>query len=104
MARQSRDRRVKICISEDCKYAGNHKGRSVKRYSYDDKFCSFCGAELFLVCAKCFGKIEDLGPDHTVCLRCESKEDPRLKLAGDVLKAVSDAPGKVASKVKKIKR
>ena len=68
----AKDKRIKGCYNLACK-------RYRKEYKYEttDNFCTICGQELVYVCAECFEKIEDHGPEHKLCSTCEAKHQAR---------------------------
>jgi len=91
----SKDKRVKGCYNLTCK---NY--RKEVKFKSTDNFCPNCGKELVYVCADCFEKIEDMGPEVRLCKECEEKKaakkeaiktgvDKAKKLAG---KGVAVAP------------
>ena len=61
-----RDKRKKGCPNKHCV---NHlKG---KKFSVDTDVCPECNSKLILVCKRCHCQIEDRGPKHMVCDRCD---------------------------------
>lgn len=70
-----KDRRSKGCPNPQC-------DRNKKKFMYkaSDVYCTECGQKLVFVCKKCFGPIEDTGPEHRICPICQAKaEDNRDK-------------------------
>jgi len=65
----SKDKRVKGCYNLTCK---NY--RKEVKFKSTDNYCPNCGAELVYVCASCFEKIEDMGPEVRLCKECEEKK------------------------------
>jgi hypothetical protein len=108
-----RDRRSKGCPNPQC-----DRNKEKFRYKASDAYCTHCGGELVFVCEKCFGPIEDAGPNHRRCPRCQAKIDDRAdKRRDNAQKAVGgvmavgtavaalikvDAPKKVAKAVAQV--
>ena len=96
------DKRVKGCPNPDCE---NHIKKI--KLKATDEFCPKCGESLVLVCKKCFGEIQDLGPEHVKCRHCmeeaQAKKEQRIEKAKDVAKkaggAVVGVGGVVVAKV-----
>lgn len=85
----SKDKRVKGCYNLTCK---NY--RKEVKFKVTDNFCPNCGKELVYVCADCFEKIEDMGPEVRLCKECEDKHTVKKeKLKAGVDKA-KDLAGK----------
>lgn len=92
----AKDRRKKGCPNPECKY-----NTKKKKFDSDVNFCPNCGAPLVLVCAKCFGPLEDKGPSHTLCGFCEAVEQKKIeKLAGKVVDAADQAKDKAGIALK----
>ena len=81
------DMRKKGCPNKDCSMHQKEK-------RFDDKiqYCPECGAKTIFVCRRCFREIEDLGPKHRLCERCEADAKARFAKIEDTVK---DAGGKV---------
>ena len=79
-----KDKRIKACTNKECecnKYIAKNK------YSSSDSYCKKCGTELVYVCSKCFKRIENIGPEHTLCISCEAEiADKKDKAIGYVKK------------------
>ena len=96
------DKRVKGCSNPDCE---NHIKKI--KLKATDEFCPKCGESLVFVCKKCFGEIQDLGPEHNKCTHCmeaaQAKKEQRIDKAKDVAKkaggAVMGVGGAVVVKV-----
>ena len=56
--------------------------------------CPNCGKELIFVCADCFEKIEDMGPEVKLCKECEAKKAAKK----EKIKAGVDTAKKIAGK------
>ena len=90
-----RDKRAKGCPNPECEM-------NLKKFRYgaSDIYCTKCGTELVFVCSKCFSKIEDTGPNHSICVVCEAKSEERKarlidfgkKAGGVALAAVATLP------------
>ena len=98
----ARDTRKKGCYNPCCE-------RNGKKYLYKttDNYCTICGVPLVFVCAKCFKKIENLGPDHRLCKLCEAaasdKKEALVKQAKKIEKAAIDVfGGEAAKEVQKV--
>ena len=90
----AKDKRVKGCYNLTCK---NYR-KEVKRKATDN-YCSHCGAELVYVCAKCFEKIEDMGPEVRFCKECEEKQaakKAKIKAGADKAKVLAGKGVKLA--------
>lgn len=61
------DTRIRRCSNQNC---DDYKNK--KKYKATDLYCTKCGAPTVFVCVKCFDEIEDLGPKHRKCARCEA--------------------------------
>lgn len=85
------DRRKKGCPNEGCIL----HTKKVKQNAEND-FCSKCGTKLIFVCAnsKCFDEIEDLGPKHRICSRCEIEIQEKKQKVVDGVKNVAGKAGK----------
>ena len=108
-----RDRRSKGCPNPQC-----DRNKEKFRYKASDAYCTHCGGKLVFVCERCFGPIEDAGPNHRICPRCQAKIDDRAdKRRDNAQKAVGgvmavgtavaalikvDAPKKVAKAVAQV--
>ncbi len=68
----AKDKRIKGCYNFECK-----RYRKEYKYEVTDNFCTICGTPLVFVCAECFEKIEDNGPEHKLCMACEEKHQAR---------------------------
>lgn len=68
----SKDKRVKGCYNLTCK---NY--RKEVKFKSTDNYCANCGAELVYVCADCFEKIEDMGPEVRLCKECDEKRSAK---------------------------
>ncbi len=87
------DTRKKGCPNEGCKH---HEKKIKMKAEY--RYCPLCGAELVYVCAKCFDEIEDLGPKHKICKRCEIEaKDKRDQVVDKVKGGAKKAGGAVAA-------
>lgn len=73
-----KDRRVKGCTNASCE-------RNIKKHKYkaSDNYCTLCGSNLVFVCSGCFSKIEDNGPHHKFCKRCEEIREERKEKVKD---------------------
>ena len=85
----SKDKRVKGCYNLTCK---NY--RKEVKFKVTDNYCSNCGKELVFVCADCFEKIEDMGPEVKLCVECEAKKEAKK----EKIKAGVDTAKKIAGK------
>lgn len=74
------DKRVKICPNE-CRIK-----KKIITYKADDSYCKKCASPLVLVCAECYGRIEDSGSKHRICERCIAKREERKQNAKNGLK------------------
>lgn len=85
----AKDKRIKGCPNLICKrYKKEHK------YKVTDNYCTICGTELVYVCAECFEKIEDEGPEKRLCATCEAKHTERkeaVKKGTDKVKNMAKA-------------
>ena len=95
------DKRIKICPNE-CRIK-----KKIITYKVDDSYCRKCASPLVLVCAECYGRIEDLGPKHRICERCVAKHEARkqnvkngLKKSKNVVVAAAGAGVAVVKTVK----
>lgn len=94
----AKDKRVKGCYNLTCK---NY--RKEVKFKVTDNFCSNCGKELVFVCADCFEKIEDMGPEVRLCKECEAKRAAKKetvkagidKAKGLAVKGVELAPAAI---------
>ena len=84
----AKDNRKKGCPNTACE---NNKNNVSQRA--DVNFCPKCGTPLVFVCAKCFSEIEDLGPEHRICARCEAVADQNLDRIKDGLVRVGKTGG-----------
>lgn len=90
----SKDKRVKGCYNLTCK---NY--RKEVKFKATDNFCANCGAELVYVCADCFEKIEDMGPEVRLCKECEAKRTAKkeaVKAGVDKAKGLAEKGIKLA--------
>ena len=85
----SKDKRVKGCYNLTCK---NY--RKEVKFKVTDNYCPNCGKELIFVCADCFEKIEDMGPEVKLCKECEAKKAAKK----EKIKAGVDTAKKIAGK------
>jgi hypothetical protein len=85
----SKDKRVKGCYNLTCK---NY--RKEVKFKVTDNYCPNCGKELVFVCADCFEKIEDMGPEVKFCKECEAKKAAKK----EKIKAGVDTAKKIAGK------
>lgn len=81
----NKDKRIKRCTNPTCE-------RYITKYKYKatEKYCSLCGNSLVFVCGDCFDKIEDEGPQHRICARCEAIRADRKEKAAEYGKAAKD--------------
>lgn len=84
-----KDKRVKGCYNLTCK---NY--RKEVKFKVTDNYCPNCGKELVFVCADCFEKIEDMGPEVKLCKECEAKKAAKK----EKIKAGVDTAKKIAGK------
>lgn len=98
------DKRIKICPNE-CRIK-----KKIITYKVDDSYCRKCASPLVLVCAECYGRIEDLGPKHRICERCVAKHEARkqnvkngLKKSKKVVVAAAGAGTVVVKAAPKVK-
>ena len=68
----SKDKRVKGCHNLTCR---NY--RKEVKFKPTDNYCALCGRELVYVCANCFEKIEDMGPEVRLCKECDDKRSAK---------------------------
>ncbi len=74
------DKRKKGCPNEEC---SQHYKKIKMKSEY--MYCPICGSELVYVCSKCFDEIEDSGPKHKICKRCEIEaKEKRDKVVANV--------------------
>ena len=97
------DRRKKGCPNPDCKMFEK------KKFNSSEQFCGQCGTPLVYVCASrnCFKKLEDRGPKHTRCERCDAARNENIAIvkekANNALKStVGSIPTTAAVAGKKI--
>ena len=99
-----RDKRAKGCPNPECEM-------NLKKFRYgaSDIYCTKCGTELVFVCRKCFRKIEDAGPGHSICGVCEAKSEEQKarlislgKKVGGVALAAGAALPVAAKKLKDV--
>ena len=74
-----RDRRSKGCPNPQC-----NRNKEKFRYKASDAYCTHCGGKLVFVCERCFGPIEDAGPNHRICPHCQAKIDDRADKRRDI--------------------
>ena len=74
-----RDRRSKGCPNPQC-----DRNKEKFRYKASDAYCTHCGGKLVFVCERCFGPIEDAGPNHRICPHCQAKIDDRADKRRDI--------------------
>ena len=87
----TKDNRKKGCPNLNCVYNQDKVFQKA-----DVNYCPKCGTPLMYVCAKCFGEIEDNGPDHKICAHCEAKADQNLDRIKDGLKKAGQVAGSAA--------
>lgn len=83
----AKDKRVKGCYNLTCK---NY--RKEVKFKVTDNYCTNCGRELVYVCADCFEKIEDMGPEVKYCKECEEKrtaKKEKVKAGVDKAKVIA---------------
>lgn len=85
------DNRKKGCPNELCQL--NEK-KKLQKAEID--YCPKCGTKLVYVCTKCFSEIEDLGPKHKICSRCDAEAQEKKKAIVD---GVKGAGGKAAKAI-----
>lgn len=92
----AKDRRIKGCPNPGCDRCVN-----IKKFKYKpiDVYCTVCQTELVHICAECLCQIEDLGPEHRICMRCESKRNQRVEKFKALTKKTVDKVGDVAADV-----
>lgn len=86
-----KDKRAKGCPNEKCSM---HKEK--KKQGAENEYCPKCGTRLIYVCSKCFTEIEDIGPSHKKCRRCEIEAAEKKKKALDNTKKAATKAGAVA--------
>jgi hypothetical protein len=91
-----RDLRKKGCPNPDCEM-----NKKEKKYSAKENYCSRCGSELVFVCAECFCKLDDQGPQHRICAACEAKKKMRLDAVVDAGQKVAVGAEKAGVAIKK---
>ena len=90
----SKDKRIKGCYNLTCK---NY--RKEVKFKQTDNYCPNCGKELVYVCASCFEKIEDMGPEVRLCRECEAKKAAKIeavKAGMDKAKGIAEKGVKLA--------
>ena len=82
----TKDKRIKGCYNLECK-----RYRKEYKYEVTDNFCTICGTPLVFVCAECFEKIEDNGPEHKLCAACEAKHQAKHDAIAENVEKVKNA-------------
>lgn len=88
------DRRKKGCPNPEC-------SQRIKKkfFGLDDRFCPKCGEKLIYVCVKCYSQIEDIGPKHRICKKCEIEKQEKKEDKKNNAKKTAEAAGVAAAGV-----